>query len=207
MCHFPLVVCRTVSTVALGLLLVTAYVPPVEAQQQQMEDVVYLKNGSIIRGIIVEQRPGESILIQTRDGNVFRYAMSDIDRMTREPAVARPGAQGTRAVGRKDGGLAFLLSFLVTGLGQGYNGEWSKGAGQFLGQIALIAGASAAFDSEACWYDDNCGVAYAALVGVLAIKVWSLVDAPLSASRINRERAVGTSLELRPEIVRVGLGR
>jgi hypothetical protein len=38
-------------------------------------EVVYLKNGSVIKGTIVEQVPGESLKIQTRDGNVgVRFA-------------------------------------------------------------------------------------------------------------------------------------
>ena len=56
---------------------------PVKAQE--IQDVVYLHNGSIIRGTIVEQVPGESILIQTVDGNRFRYSMEEIERMVKEP--------------------------------------------------------------------------------------------------------------------------
>ena len=38
---------------------------------QNMDDVLYLKNGSVIRGIIIEQVPNESLKIQTYDGNIF----------------------------------------------------------------------------------------------------------------------------------------
>lgn len=54
------------------------------AHAQNYEDVVYLKNGSIIRGIIVEQVPNESIKIETRDGNLFFYRIDDIQKMTKE---------------------------------------------------------------------------------------------------------------------------
>lgn len=57
------------------------------AGAQQLQDVVYLKNGGIIRGIIIEQVPGQSIKIQTRDGSVFVYSMDEVQKMTREAPV------------------------------------------------------------------------------------------------------------------------
>ncbi|MCI0707395.1 MAG: hypothetical protein L0Y80_07935, partial [Ignavibacteriae bacterium] len=65
-------------TLALLTLSVSAFA------QDAMEDVVYLKNGGIIRGTIVEQVPGKSVKIKTRDGNVFVYSMDEIDKMTKE---------------------------------------------------------------------------------------------------------------------------
>lgn len=52
-----------------------------------MEDVVYLKNGSIIRGTIIEQVPNVSLKIQTRDGSVFFYKMEEVEKITKEKAV------------------------------------------------------------------------------------------------------------------------
>jgi|GEM_PF-3145502 hypothetical protein len=56
---------------------------------QQYEDVVYLKNGSIIHGIILEQIPGESIKIKTGDNNLFVFKMDEIEKMTREEVVIK----------------------------------------------------------------------------------------------------------------------
>jgi hypothetical protein len=47
-------------------------------------EVVYLKNGSIIRGIIIEQIPNVSLKIKTKDGNVFFYKMEDVEKITKE---------------------------------------------------------------------------------------------------------------------------
>jgi hypothetical protein len=47
-------------------------------------DVVYLKNGSIIKGIIVEQYPNVQIKIQTKDGNLFVFKMDEIEKITKE---------------------------------------------------------------------------------------------------------------------------
>ena len=52
--------------------------------QNSTQDVVYLKNGSIIRGIIIEQVPNQTIKIQTMDGNVFVYKIDEVEKMTKE---------------------------------------------------------------------------------------------------------------------------
>ena len=52
--------------------------------QTSMIDVVYLKNGSVIRGIITEQTPNESLKIKTSDGNLFVYQMGDVERISKE---------------------------------------------------------------------------------------------------------------------------
>lgn len=51
---------------------------------QQMEDVIYLKNGSVIHGVIIEQIPNISIKIKTHDGNVMAYKYEDIEKFTKE---------------------------------------------------------------------------------------------------------------------------
>lgn len=53
--------------------------------QQQTQDVVYLKNGSIVRGQIIEQVPNVSLKIQTKDGSLFVYKMEEVERIAREP--------------------------------------------------------------------------------------------------------------------------
>lgn len=52
-----------------------------------MVDVVYLKNGSIVRGTIIEQVPGVSLKIQTADGSVFFYKMEEIEKITKEKST------------------------------------------------------------------------------------------------------------------------
>lgn len=58
----------------------------IETIKEQLVDVVYLKNGSIIRGNIIEQVPNIQIKIQTKDGNIFVYKMEEVEKMTREQA-------------------------------------------------------------------------------------------------------------------------
>ena len=37
---------------------------------QNMDEVVYLKNGSAIRGTVIEQVPGKTLKIKTSDGSL-----------------------------------------------------------------------------------------------------------------------------------------
>ncbi len=68
----------------LGVLLAAH----VFSQVKHYEDVVYLKNGSVIRGIITEQIPNQSIRIETADRNIFVFDVSEIEKMTREEIPA-----------------------------------------------------------------------------------------------------------------------
>lgn len=49
-----------------------------------MEDVLYLKNGSVIRGLIIEQTPNVSVKIKTKDGSVFAYSYEEIEKFAKE---------------------------------------------------------------------------------------------------------------------------
>lgn len=52
--------------------------------QTPLQEVVYLKNGSIIRGTIVEQIPNLSLKIATSDGSIFVYKMEEVEKITKE---------------------------------------------------------------------------------------------------------------------------
>jgi hypothetical protein len=73
--------------------------PSFSFAQRGFEDVVYLKNGSIIRGTIIEQVPNESIKIQTKDRSVFVYRIDEVLKITKEetgnaPKLAKPRREG-----------------------------------------------------------------------------------------------------------------
>jgi len=68
----------------LTIILAFAFLPFVSIGQSNFEDVVYLKNGSIIHGVIIEQVPNQSIKIKTKDNNVFVYKIDEIEKMTKE---------------------------------------------------------------------------------------------------------------------------
>ena len=55
--------------------------------QEFLQEVVYLKNGSIIRGVIIEQVPNESLKIKTSDGSIFVYTIPEIQKITKEEPI------------------------------------------------------------------------------------------------------------------------
>ena len=82
--------------VVLSLIITSIFISlEGSAYSQNMEDVVYLKNGSIIHGTIIEQIPNESIKIKTKDGNIFVYKIDEIEKMTREEIIEKNGPKET----------------------------------------------------------------------------------------------------------------
>lgn len=65
-------------------ILVFMLITTLSFSQSNYQDVVYLKNGSIIKGIIIEQVPNISIKIETSGGSIFVYKMEEIEKLTRE---------------------------------------------------------------------------------------------------------------------------
>lgn len=72
-------------------LLLFALITIVSFGQSNYQDVVYLKNGSIIRGTIIEQVPNKSIKIETADRSVFVYQMDEIEKLTKEVIQGKSG--------------------------------------------------------------------------------------------------------------------
>ena len=87
------------------------------------DDVVYLNNGSIVRGQIIERVPGDFAKIRTVGGSVFVLDASEIVAIENVPTM--PIAK------KKNPVLAAAMSFLIPGLGQLYNGDEEKGIGYF----------------------------------------------------------------------------
>jgi len=57
-------------------------------------DTVYLKDGSIIHGFIVEEQPGVSLQIKTKSGNVYSYQMADVAKITHAAQAAGGDTSG-----------------------------------------------------------------------------------------------------------------
>ena len=65
---------------------------------QEYEDVVYLKDGGIRRGMILEQVPGESVKLKTAYGEIFFIKWSNIFKIGKEEktTVLTPNSHYTR---------------------------------------------------------------------------------------------------------------
>jgi hypothetical protein len=168
--------------------------PAILAAQAYYEDVVYLHNGSIIRGTIVEQIPGERVSIRTSDGSVFVFPFEDVERIAKEPR--------TFSAPRKSPALALVCSLFLTGGGQFYNGQTSKG----LIMLLLGIGGTATFITAYPEEETSCGwyycsteesgdeaLAWVGLAVASATWIWSMIDAPVTAENLNRHRGYSRS--------------
>ncbi|MCW3126363.1 MAG: hypothetical protein JWO03_2021 [Bacteroidetes bacterium] len=59
-------------------------VPLLTQAQSDSVDVIYLKNGSVYRGTIIEQKPGISYKIEIMGGSIISLTATEIDEITRE---------------------------------------------------------------------------------------------------------------------------
>lgn len=65
-------------TLILTIFALTAF------SQNSSRDVVYLKNGSIIKGQIIEQIPELNLKLETSDGSILVYNMNEVKRISKE---------------------------------------------------------------------------------------------------------------------------
>jgi hypothetical protein len=69
---------RNILIIIINLLVIYSY------SQGNYHDVLYLKNGSIIRGIITENIIGKKIKMETADGNIFIFSYYEIEKIVKE---------------------------------------------------------------------------------------------------------------------------
>ena len=171
--------------------------------QGNMQDVVYLKNGSVIRGEIIEMVSGETVKIMTTDGNVFVHAFADVERFSKERPVSAVAVNSNAYnIEEKSPWLSGFLSFCIPGLGQFYNGESRKGwvdlatsLGSYLGMYAgacmVVYGADYEMMYDGTTRDGmfTTGVMlmFAGMGVMIGNGIHSIVDAAKSSNRINAE--------------------
>ena len=64
------------------IVLLACFLSAVQAQEYR--DVVFLKNGSVIKGFYKELYPNDSLRMETIDGGVLVCAFSDVERIAKE---------------------------------------------------------------------------------------------------------------------------
>jgi TM2 domain-containing membrane protein YozV len=196
--------------------LICLYVLSVNAQN--FEEVVYLKNGSIIHGTIIEQVPNQSLKIQTRDGNVFVYNMAEVEKFTKEPIKGRSSNYGNQneysESKQLNAGTAFAWSLLYAGGGQFYNHQVGKGCVmvglEALGWVGFFVGLGTYSEYDysyyngsysSNYYDDSDPTLFILSICVLSANaLWSMIDAPLSANAINKRNQLSLNYKLNKNI-------
>jgi len=95
---------------SIRLILFLLCIPLAMQAQTPMQDVVYLKNGAIIKGVIQDYRPGGQLVIDIGNGREVTFQDSEVDKIRQEPFANQ---------GRVDDGTVDFI-FL-------YNGSIFKG--------------------------------------------------------------------------------
>lgn len=93
-----------------GLSLLMALLCVPTAQGQRFQDTVHRKDGSLVRGVIVEHIPDVKVRIRAHDGTVHTIPYSDIERITRDP-ISRNSASSERAAGIESWYTYWALGF------------------------------------------------------------------------------------------------
>lgn len=172
------------------IVCIAAFLATTQVVAKEMQDVVYLKNGGIVRGTVIEQVAGKSLKIVRFDGNAFRYKMKEIDKISKETVIRM------HAIGKKKNPMVALgLSFPIVGAGQFYNGQYTKGVIQLGAAIAGLGFSLSASGDNYDLADDGGNVDadsddWMSVPGYLLLfggAIWSLIDAPMSANRINQQ--------------------
>lgn len=165
------------------VICISFFIQNIYAQTNNYVDIVYLNNGSIIKGVIIENTPNVAVKLKTADGSVFVYAYSDILKFAKEEIIIKELKLASN--NQKSPGIALLCSFLLPGGGQYYNGEIIKGVAMttvWVGSsVGLLVGDG--FDDE---------LKTLLCLGAISLTgIVSMADALVSANRINRRNSIG----------------
>jgi len=170
---------------------------------QNLQDVVYLKDGSVIHGTIIEQIPNVSIKIQRNDGDILVAQMDNVIKMTKEPVLNLANSGSGRSDNNnnnidsrdyKSPGLAFLCSFILPGAGQYYNGDITKGViMDVVYATGIVMWTGFGTEKKTTYYGYSTTkitpFLYIGTSLAIASELWSMIDAPISASAINRKNS------------------
>jgi hypothetical protein len=79
----------------LNISIIVFFISIIAFAQTQTRDVLYLKNGSVIKGTVTEMNPSTGIKIKTADGSLFVYKMDEILKTEKEEFVGQQINQET----------------------------------------------------------------------------------------------------------------
>ena len=129
------------ATIVTALLLVS---PFILSGQNYTDDVVCLKNGTIIHGMILEQIPNQSIKIQTKENSILVFKMEEIEKLTKESA---PTDNSSSTKKKPTGRLRNSFMGLYTGVDFGTLGPDAQ---IFSNELAAGLNDTEGFSSFAC---------------------------------------------------------
>lgn len=196
-------------------LLILICLPFLSALGQERVDVIYLKNGDIFKGAIIENVPNDYVKIELSGGLVFTVKYIDISKFTKEKPEnnlqqlqesRRPESNDQSSSmkmmyydsEKKSPGTAVVLSLVLTSVGHAYAGNWGRGllftAGRVGGVVvALTAGIKTETHQDYLGYGTYytyettkiTDLYYVGFCTALLFTVWEAVDASVEVDRYN----------------------
>ncbi len=181
-----------------------------KVQEISTTEVVYKRHDNLEGPVYTVER-NKVFIIQFENGTSEVVTPINFNQVPGTNATGRRQLVGTDY---RSPGLAFLFSFLLPGGGQYYNHQYGKGATMsalWLGGIVTAATSYRHYDyyEPDCYYDangiyqcndygfyndNNRGAEAQYTVGMISFYgswIWSMIDAPVMAARINRRNASG----------------
>ena len=153
---------------------------------------------------------GENLLARNLDYSHSRDTMAHVELATKEPVLGGVDGMPVPLPGRKSPGLAWLLSFIHPGIGQFYNKQIGKGVTMLslavVGEVLIVGGEAyrtcitSYYGSYNCHQDLVTGLDIVGGLLLVSSSIWSQVDAPISAAKINRDLGIA-SARLQPRLV------
>lgn len=180
-----------------------------KVQEISTTEVVYKRQDNL-DGPVYKVERSKVFIIQFENGTTEVVSPLNINQVLGTDATGRRQLVGTAY---RSPGLAWLFSFIIPGGGQYYNHQYGKGAAMSALWVGGIATAATSWRRDYyyepnCYYDANgiyvCddygyygndrGARAQYAVGMISVYgswIWSMIDAPVMAARINRRNASG----------------
>ena len=187
----------------------------------ELQDVIYCTDGSVLRGVIVDQIPNVSYTLLSLNGTRITIDALSIERIVKEPPytqridvnnyhynpylVCKFDEDGFPIYPLSVSG-AFFRSLVFPGWGQIYNGQGIKGSLLFVGSLAGIFGMT--IGTNMASNEDLVG--YGSALLWVGCYLYSIIDAPAYAARWNKQHGFKLSgdyyMNLTPAVGVVGSG-
>jgi len=192
-------------TIVIAILVIIASF----AFGQDRIDVIHLKNGDLVKGVIVENVPNDYVRVELQGGSILTYKYNEIEKFTKEikPTSAPPQTQPSYNTDaqkmmmyesqKKNSTTAVVLSCLLSSTGHAYAGNWGRGLLFTGGRIGCAVFAVTAGIEEKTEYDPYWGYettttevtgAYTlGMLGAAVLAIWEMVDASNEVKKYNQK--------------------
>ncbi|MFZ1730847.1 MAG: hypothetical protein WBQ23_04970 [Bacteroidota bacterium] len=187
------------------LLLACILLPAfISFAQEAPLDIIYIKDGSVISGVITKIVKDEYVEMRVASGALRTFSWSDITKMEKQLSQSAEAASDTSMSNsklllyneeKKSPTAAFFLAWLFPSIGHIYAGETGTGL-LFLGgealclYLAAVEGFSEVEHGSGSFRYTTTEINSAywvGLTGLLVLRFWEMFDAGAAARRHNRE--------------------